>query len=70
VVAAEAQPVSEREGVITVACSSAVWAQELALLAGDLREGLNTALGDGDEAARVRELRFVVRSSSASVRRS
>ena len=30
-IAAEAQPVLEREGVITVACRSATWAQERAL---------------------------------------
>ena len=32
VIAEEAEPVSEREGVVTVACRSAVWAQELDLL--------------------------------------
>ena len=30
--AAHAQPVSERDGVVVVACESAVWAQELDLL--------------------------------------
>jgi predicted nucleic acid-binding Zn ribbon protein len=46
VVSAEAQPVSEREGVVTVACRSSVWAQELELLGPDLLEKLNAALGD------------------------
>ena len=32
VVAAEAEPVAERGGVVTIACRSAVWAQELTLL--------------------------------------
>ncbi len=31
-VAREATPVSERDGVVTVACGSATWAQELDLL--------------------------------------
>jgi predicted nucleic acid-binding Zn ribbon protein len=40
-----AEPVSEREGVVTVACESAVWAQELDLLSERVIEGLNEALG-------------------------
>jgi predicted nucleic acid-binding Zn ribbon protein len=55
----EAQPVSEREGTVTIACGSATWAHELDLLRGDLQTGLNARLG-GD---RVRELRFVVRDT-------
>ena len=54
-VAAEAEPVSERAGVVTVRCASAVWAQELELLSGDLIERLNSALG---EPAAVRGLSF------------
>jgi predicted nucleic acid-binding Zn ribbon protein len=50
-VAAASEPVSEREGVVTVACESAVWAQELELLKGDLERRLDA------------RLRFVVRSS-------
>ena len=45
-VANEAEPVDERGGVVTVACRSAVWAQELELLSGDLLARLNAALGD------------------------
>lgn len=45
-IAAEAQPVAERAGTITVACRSAPWASELELLAPDLLEKLNDALGD------------------------
>ena len=52
-VAAEAEPVSVRGGVVTVACRSSVWAQELTLLAPALVERLNEALG----APRVTELR-------------
>ena len=33
-IAREAAPVSERDGVVTVACGSATWAQELDLLRG------------------------------------
>lgn len=44
-VAAEAEPVSERDGEVTVRCSSAVWASELELLAPDLVHRLNEALG-------------------------
>ena len=56
VVAAEAEPVSERAGVVTVACRSAVWAAELELLSPGLVEGLNEALG----GTAVASLRFVV----------
>jgi predicted nucleic acid-binding Zn ribbon protein len=54
VVSTEARPVSEREGVVTVACRSSVWAQELELLAPDLLEKVNAALGD----RRLVQLRF------------
>jgi predicted nucleic acid-binding Zn ribbon protein len=54
VIAAQAHPAAEREGVVTVTCSSSVWAQELTLMAPDLTERLNGALG----AEIVRELRF------------
>jgi predicted nucleic acid-binding Zn ribbon protein len=57
-VAGAGTPVSEREGVLTVACESAVWAQELDLLAPDLAGRLNEALAGG----RVERLRFVVGS--------
>lgn len=48
-VAAQAQPVSERAGVVTVECSSSVWANEVELLAPRLLERLREALGDGVE---------------------
>jgi predicted nucleic acid-binding Zn ribbon protein len=57
--AGAARPVSERDGVITVACESGVWAQELELLGPDLLERLNAALGD----PRVAKLRFQVGSA-------
>jgi predicted nucleic acid-binding Zn ribbon protein len=55
VVAAESTPESERSGVVTVRCSSAVWAQELELLSGELLTSLKARLGTDA----VRELRFV-----------
>ena len=54
-VAAESQPLSERDGVLTVRCQSAVWAQELEFLGPDIRARLNAALAPGGE---IRELRF------------
>ena len=59
-VAQETQAVSERAGVITVACRSAVWAQELALMAPDLVERINVSLAGDGGRARVAELRFQV----------
>jgi len=53
-----AAPVSEREGVVTVACESSVWAHELELLAPDLLAALEGRL-DGRLATK---LRFVVGS--------
>jgi predicted nucleic acid-binding Zn ribbon protein len=53
VVAAQAEPTGERDGVLVVSCSSAVWAQELDLMAPDLVQRLNGLLG----SASVRSLR-------------
>lgn len=44
-IAAVARPVSEREGVLTVQCESAVWAGELALMEVRIRARLEAALG-------------------------
>ncbi len=44
-VAAAAAPVSERDGVLTVACSEAVWAHELDLMGPEVVEQINAALG-------------------------
>jgi predicted nucleic acid-binding Zn ribbon protein len=52
-IASEATPVSERGGVVTITCRSAVWAQELDLLSADLVERLNEAL-DGPRVASLR----------------
>lgn len=58
--AAEAEPVSEREGLLTVACRSSVWAQELELMATDLVERVNRATGSEAGRGPLRGLRFVV----------
>jgi hypothetical protein len=47
-VAAEAAPVGERGGLVTVACRSATWAQELDLLQLDLIERLNAEVSQAD----------------------
>jgi predicted nucleic acid-binding Zn ribbon protein len=44
-VAAQCVPDAERDGVIVVACASAVWAQELDLLSERVVERLNEELG-------------------------
>jgi predicted nucleic acid-binding Zn ribbon protein len=44
-VAAEATPTGDRGGVLRITCRSAVWAQELDLMAPALVERLNAALG-------------------------
>ena len=45
-IAAVAEPVSERDGVVTVRCQSATWAQELSLMEEQLLARLREQLGD------------------------
>ena len=52
-IAAAAQPTAERDGVLTVTCEAAVWAQELDLMASELIARLNAALASES----IRELR-------------
>jgi predicted nucleic acid-binding Zn ribbon protein len=47
VIAAEATPVSERGGVLTVSCSSSVWAQELDLMGPVILGRLGESIGVG-----------------------
>jgi predicted nucleic acid-binding Zn ribbon protein len=54
-VAREASPISERDGTVTLLCSSAVWMQEIDLMGPLLVDALNRALGSG----RVRRVRCV-----------
>jgi len=63
VIAQDAQPVSERDGTVTVRCASAVWMQEIDLMGPVLVDALNDALG----VDRVRAVRCV---ATAGRRRS
>ncbi len=45
-VAAVTEPVSERDGAVTVACTDPVWAQELDLMQDRFVERLRDRLGD------------------------
>ena len=54
-IAREATPVSEREGVVTVACRSATWAQELDFLGARIADQLREKLPSGTD---LRALRF------------
>lgn len=50
-ISAEAAPVAERGGTLTIECRSAVWASELELLGPDLLRRLNEALGPAEQPA-------------------
>jgi len=52
-VAAQATPTGEAGGVLTVTCSSAVWAQEIDLMSVTLIASLNSILG-GDQVVSLR----------------
>lgn len=59
-IATAAKPTAERNGILTVTCEAAVWAQELDLMAPELIPTLNAALASldpklGEEA--LKELR-------------
>ena len=51
-IAAVAEPVSERGGRVTVACESAVWAQELDLMQAEILARLATAMDSPPVALR------------------
>jgi predicted nucleic acid-binding Zn ribbon protein len=53
-IAAQATPVSERDGVVTVACASATWAQELEMLGDEMLAKVRGGLPAGVEVARLR----------------
>ena len=65
--AAEAQPVSERRGRVTVSCRSAVWAQELSLMSEDLLAHLNETLAGTEGAPVLDSLRFSAASPVAQL---
>ncbi len=58
--AAAAQPVSERDGTVTVECVDGVWAHELDLMQATLLERLREELGEQAPEA----LRFRLRKDS------
>lgn len=53
-IAANSEPVAEREGRVTIACASGAWAQELELMQEPLLSRLAALLGDD----RIAGLRF------------
>lgn len=53
-IAANSEPVAERQGTVTVACASGAWAQELELMQGALKARLDAVVGEG----RLLRLRF------------
>ncbi len=57
-VAAQADPVAERDGVVTIACRSATWAQELDLMQDELLDRLRERLAGGPFADGLEGLRF------------
>lgn len=61
-IAESARPVAERGGVLTVACESSVWAQELDLMSAAILERLNARL----ERNRVQRLRCTAAYPSAA----
>jgi len=60
-VVAAARPLSEHDGVLTIACESSSWAHELELLSRDLLARLNEAVQE-PSTGRLRALRFVMRA--------
>ncbi len=70
-VADQADPVSEREGVVTVACKSATWAQELDLLQTTIQTQLNDHLSSlNPDGFRVKSLRFTADAARHGVSRN
>ena len=53
-IADQATPVAERDGVVTIACHSSTWAQELDLLAAETLEKLRSELPEGVSVSRLR----------------
>ncbi len=45
-IAAVAEPVSERDGVLTIRCQNATWAEELSLMENELLQRLGEHLGE------------------------
>jgi predicted nucleic acid-binding Zn ribbon protein len=60
-IAREATPVAERSGVVTVACSSSAWSQELDLLGAQILAKIRPNLPSGTA---LEGLRFITSSDS------
>ena len=56
---AEAEPVSERRGTVTVSCRSSVWAQELQMMSTELLASVNRVMEEARGESAVESLRFV-----------
>jgi predicted nucleic acid-binding Zn ribbon protein len=70
-IAAQAEPTAERDGVLTVSCAAAVWAQELDLMGPTIVARINAALGAADASSQdgpVRSLRCQAAPSRAWAR--
>ncbi len=63
--AAQGNPVSERNGVVTVSCRSATWAQELDLMSPVLAEKLAAKLLNGPHEEAFKGLRFTAAGAAA-----
>jgi predicted nucleic acid-binding Zn ribbon protein len=61
-IAAQASPISERDGVVTVACTSSTWAHELDLLSGQILAKLRSEM---PSEAPLTELRFTAAQNPA-----
>ena len=61
--AEQGDPVAERAGVVTVACRSGTWAQELDLMSPVLAEKLSERLAGGPHAEALRGLRFTANAA-------
>ncbi|MDQ2675532.1 MAG: DUF721 domain-containing protein, partial [Actinomycetota bacterium] len=61
--AAQGEPTSERGGVVTIACNSATWAQELDLMSPVLLEKLRETLAGTPHAEGLEGLRFTAAGS-------
>jgi len=53
-IAANSEPVAERDGTVTIACASGAWAQELELMGDELTSRVGAIVGPD----RVRRMRF------------
>lgn len=65
-VATQAEPVAERNGILTIACHSATWAQELDLMQDELLERLRDDLAGGPFAEGLQGLRFTADAARGS----